>query len=269
MSNEVLHLTVIVNTFNGEFVAGMIPRALDSVLAQSIDVPWEVIVVNDGRPTKDIRDAIEPYAKRFEARSVQFTFFGTEDESGYQCKPKNVALLHAKGEYIAFLDYDNEWTPQHLDGLYAAMIAGNVWPDFAYSRIKYVLDEGCDEEVTLPGGKKKHKLVTGDAPLQEWNQEGQNRLGQPLSNFIDTSSVMLSKGAFWRLSMATGFMWNEEYRRFGDWELMARGVFFAGWRGQAVDNLSLVYHWTGKNLQLTRPVNESPERRTVDEVEDG
>jgi hypothetical protein len=36
-----------------------------------------------------------------------------------------------------------------------------------------------------------------------------------------------------------------------------RGVFFGGWRGGSIDHVVQRYHWHGKNLQFTRPANES------------
>ena len=257
-------VTAIVNSHNAEKVVELLPRALESVLAQDIEgVEWEVILVNDGEPMQEIIDLAQVYSKKFEDNGVAFTFFGTEEESGYQCRPKNVAIWHAQGEYLSFLDYDNEWTPNHLRVLYEAITEGTVWDDFVYGRRRYVIDEGCEKEMQLPSGGTK-TLPEGDTELVEWNQKTMAVLGSsPMGNFVDTSDFMTSKGSFWRLQMATGKMWNESFRRFGDWELLARAAFFAGWRGKAVDEIVNIYHWTGDNLQLTRPWRETPEKENA------
>jgi len=258
-----VEVTAIVNCHNGSKVVDLLPRALESVLKQQFNRPWEVIVVNDGKPLDKVVDIAEDYFNKFEKIGVGFTFFGTEEESGYQCYPKNVAIMHAKGEYISFLDYDNEWTPNHLQVLYDAIVEGTVWPDFTYGRRDYVLDEGCAEKVTLPGGAEI-TLPTGETSLIPWVQETVQHLGRSASNnFIDTSDFMTSRGAFWRLYMMTEKMWNEKLRRFGDWELIARAAFFAGWRGKAVDEVVQRYHWTGVNLQITRPPQEVPQKERI------
>jgi len=254
----VLEVTAIINCHNAPKVARLLPRALDSVLKQRFNKPWEVIVVNDGKPLDEVVDIAEEYSAKFEEMGVEFKFFGTEEASGYQCRPKNIAIWHARGEYISFLDYDNEWTPGHLAVLHNALVEGTVWPDFSYGRRRYTIDEGCPKKVTLPGGNEID-LVEGKSQYVEWTEENMAVLGSSATrNFVDTSDFMTSRGAFWRLQTATGKMWDEGYRRFGDWELIARAAFFAGWRGKAVDEIVQIYHWTGDNMQLTRSPNEVP-----------
>jgi glycosyltransferase involved in cell wall biosynthesis len=267
MNEDIIHITAIVNCHNTPTAPQLLKRALDSVKQQDIGVPWEVIIVCDGKPDKEVVDVCEEASTFFLECGIGFTFFGTEDASGYQCKPKNVAIIHARGEYIAFLDYDNEWRPDHISTHYIALTEGNIWPDFTYSRFNYIIDDGCDKKVTLPGGKK-HTLPEGETMYQPWDKEAHKRLSiSPMANFIDTSCLMASKGALWRLYVATQTMWNEDYRRFADWELIARATFFAGWRGKGVDKVTMDYHWTGKNVQLTRPVEEVPQKKKLDDID--
>jgi len=128
-----------------------------------------------------------------------------------------------------------------------------VWPDFVYGRREYVLDDGVEDEV------RGEKLPVGPSSYQELNQYGMSRLASsPLLNFIDTSDSLISRGAYWLLARETGCMWNPHYRRFGDWEMFTRAVFYGGWRGKAVDHIVQRYHWTGTNLQIVRPPNETP-----------
>lgn len=264
MRDGVMEVTAIINCHNAPKVPKLLERALKSVLKQKFDIPWEVIVVNDGKPIKETIDVAEKYAKKFEKKGIDFTFFGTEEESGYQCRPKNIAIWHAKGEYISFLDYDNEWTPNHLEVLHTALTEGAVWPDFAYGRRKYVIDEGCPRKLTLPGQSEEIELEEGESPLVEWSQKSLSMLGaSAMNNFVDTSDFMASRGAFWRLHLTTDMMWNEKWRRFGDWEVITRAAFFAGWVGKAVDEVVQTYHWTGDNIQLTRPAKETPEPERI------
>lgn len=236
----------------------LLARALRSVLAQD-DTDFEVIVVHDGPDDScDTREVIEYASMKFEDRGIYLNYIELGENSGYQCVPKNIGIHAAHGDYIAFLDDDNEFTPDHISVLAAAMEEGDVWPDFTYGRRTYVRDEGAPDDV-----------VVGDSPLVEWTEQSVQRLGAAARfNFIDTSDVMIARGALWRLHVTTGSMWNESMRRFGDWELMTRGAYYSGWRGKAVDRIVNIYHWTGTNLQLTRPVNETPIPLTAEQYDE-
>lgn len=244
-------VTAIINTYERP---KLLERALASVLRQTYQ-DFEVIIIHDGPAGKATEKLAEAYTEKFEARDVTCRFMSLEENSGYQCQPKNVATWYAQGDYIAYLDDDNEWTDDHLEVLVTAIqedVGG--WPDFVYGRREYI-DERED---------KTPEVYTGESPFIPFDQTAAKRLANgPMLNFIDTSDALITKGALWRLQMATDMMWNEGYRRFGDWELFARAVHFAGWRGKAVDRIVQRYYWHGENLQLTRPIHESPKQQAV------
>lgn len=269
-------VSVILNTHNSEKTPELLKRSLESVKCQRFDQTWELLVVCDGDPADNIKDTMKEFVDSegsqvgdlftlHDGTSVPLKFFGAgEVPSGYQCYPKNQGIVVSAGEFICFLDHDNEFTPDHLQVLWNAMHEGSVWPDFTYGRRKYLVDFSDDvkTEVTMPDGTTI-ELEERDSPYVEWTPENIQRLQQPMTNFIDTSDFMIAKGALWRTHLATKMMWNEDKRRFGDWELIARMVFFAGVRGKGVDHIVQHYHWTGDNMQLTRPVNEVPQKKAI------
>lgn len=240
-------VTAVVNTYKRPV---LLARALNSILAQDFKLPWELIVVHDGPIDGETTAVYDKYLELFEQRGIRANFTDTEECSGYQCVPKNIAIQYAEGDYIAYLDDDNEWTPDHLTVLHAAIEEGTVWPDFTYGRREYVLDSPPEEGLKLP---------EGPSPFIPFDHTAAARLASPSTNFIDTSDALIAKGALWRLFVSTGSMWNEKLRRFGDWELFARGVVYGGWRGIGVNRIVQRYHWHGANLQLTRPLAETPE----------
>ena len=73
----------------------------------------------------------------------------------------------------------------------------------------------------------------------------------PTHNFIDSSDLLIGKGVCYWVGERTGWMFNEELSRFGDWEFVTR-LAKLGLPGAAVDAATNIYHWHGKNLQLTR-----------------
>ncbi len=79
--------------------------ALTSVLAQS-NKNYEIIVVNDGSPdTPELERELQPYLN---------DIVYIKRSNGGPAAARNSGILAAKGEYVAFLDSDDMWMPNHL-----------------------------------------------------------------------------------------------------------------------------------------------------------
>lgn len=139
------HISVVIPTLRRP---ALLLRALDSVLAQTFQ-QIEVIVVVDG-PDEETTTALhtvdDPRLRIFlNARSL--TAAGA----------RNVGVSHARGEWIAFLDDDDEWLPYKLEKQLALAQARGavivsclsyvitpkatfVWPEKIYDNTTY-LDE--------------------------------------------------------------------------------------------------------------------------------
>lgn len=98
-------ISVIIPLYNKETI---IERTLNSVLSQDYD-DYEVIIVDDGST-----DGSASVAKRFienlppSAGKTEWIFI--EQENGGPSKARNTGVRHAKGEWIVFLDADDELT---------------------------------------------------------------------------------------------------------------------------------------------------------------
>jgi glycosyltransferase involved in cell wall biosynthesis len=85
--------------------ADLIPACLDSVFAQTF-TDFEAIVVNDGSPdTPELEKVIQPYLDRI---------VYIKQENKRAAGARNNAIRHARGEFLAFLDSDDTWLPDHL-----------------------------------------------------------------------------------------------------------------------------------------------------------
>jgi glycosyltransferase involved in cell wall biosynthesis len=87
-------------------------RAVESVLAQTMS-DFDLVVVDDASTDgslDEIADIIDPRLRRF-ARDVP-------GPGGYAAR--NFGMTHARCRYVAFLDADDEWLPEHLLGILAA-----------------------------------------------------------------------------------------------------------------------------------------------------
>jgi glycosyltransferase involved in cell wall biosynthesis len=85
--------------------AGVIANAIGSVLAQTYS-DWELIVADDAS-TDDTAARVEAYGER--VRLVR------AERNGGPAAARNLALHHAGGELVAFLDADDRWLPHYLE----------------------------------------------------------------------------------------------------------------------------------------------------------
>jgi len=96
-------------------VAQYIAAALDSVLAQTLQ-DFEIVVVNDGSPdTEELEKVLAPYRDRIVYLRQQ-----NQGPGG----ARNTGIRTARGRYIAFLDADDIWGPEHLAAQVAVLEAG-------------------------------------------------------------------------------------------------------------------------------------------------
>ena len=98
-------ISVLIAVYNTPFY--LIKRAIDSVLKQDFsDV--ELILIDDGSDN-DPNNQLLDYAKKHEDRITYLR----HDNCG-QSKSINRGILNCNGNYIAILDADDEYLPNHL-----------------------------------------------------------------------------------------------------------------------------------------------------------
>ena len=125
-------IAVITPTYNR---AALLPDALDSVVAQTIDASIEVAVVDDGS-TDDTVDVMRPYLERYgdPAGRIHVTF--SQQEKRGVVAARNLAIAQTTAPLIAILDSDDFWAPKKLAMQVEAMNAddrvGVVHTSFRY-----------------------------------------------------------------------------------------------------------------------------------------
>ena len=82
--------------------------ALDSVF-QQIFQDFEVVLVNDGSPdTPELERVLAPFLEKHSDQMV-------DSRQNKRCAgARNTAIGRARGEFLAFLDSDDAWLPDHL-----------------------------------------------------------------------------------------------------------------------------------------------------------
>ena len=119
-------VSAIIPFYNG---AEFIGDAIRSVLAQTRP-PEEIIVVDDGS-----EEAAEGVLEEFQDKLI----FLRQDHQGASAA-RNRAISRATGEWLAFLDQDDEWFPQKLEKQLAA-VAGREEIALAYSDMEIFGEE--------------------------------------------------------------------------------------------------------------------------------
>lgn len=87
--------------------AATIKASIDSVLAQSY-AHWELLVANDCSS-----DATVSIVEDFARQDSRIKLINLKENSGV-AGARNAALLSAKGQYISFLDSDDQWSANML-----------------------------------------------------------------------------------------------------------------------------------------------------------
>jgi glycosyltransferase involved in cell wall biosynthesis len=100
--NQAPKVSVIIPAYN---TASLIAACLDSVFSQTYR-DFEVIVVNDGSPdTPQLENVLQPYLDR-----IIYIKQANKRAAG----ARNTAINKARGDWLAFLDSDDSWLPDHL-----------------------------------------------------------------------------------------------------------------------------------------------------------
>ena len=97
-------VSVVIPTYNRAHLVG---RAIQSVLNQTYQ-DFELIIVDDAST-----DNTEEMVKSIDDERLRY--IRHEENSGTSVAPRNTGIKAARGEYIAFLDSDDEWLPQKLE----------------------------------------------------------------------------------------------------------------------------------------------------------
>jgi glycosyltransferase involved in cell wall biosynthesis len=139
-------------TYNRAYI---IKTAIKSVLMQT-DQNWELIVVDDGS-TDDTKQVVESFGDE----RIRYVF---QDNAGV-ATARNHGLSEARGEWIAYLDSDNELLPQYLTVMYGNIVKHSNTM-FALPRTHRILEQYKDGKL-LESKPDAIDIVTTDVTIHD------------------------------------------------------------------------------------------------------
>jgi glycosyltransferase involved in cell wall biosynthesis len=119
-------VTVVIATYNR---AETLKYAIESVLWQTYK-NFELWVIGDC-----CTDHTEAVVRSF-SHDPRVNWYNLPQNSGYQSKPNNEGIRRAKGSYIAYLNHDDIWLPNHLQDTVTHLLRTDA--DIVFSVIQWV-----------------------------------------------------------------------------------------------------------------------------------
>ena len=132
------NVSAVITTYKRE--AEIVLRAVKSILNQTAEVK-EIIVVDDNKDNSPYSKALETALK--DAPKVKYV---KQDGNKGACAARNLGIKNAKGDYVAFLDDDDEWCPDKIEKQLAGFDEG-VGMVYCGGTI---IDENQDPPATRP-----------------------------------------------------------------------------------------------------------------------
>lgn len=144
--HDIPFASIIMATYNR---ADRIGNAVRSVLAQTHE-NWELLVIDDAS-TDDTAAVVSSFG---DPRIFRLTL---PFNCGSPARPRNIGLQLARGDFIAYIDDDNTWRPEHLLRLIEATCC-HPSAAGAYAGKAHHLPDGTIEEILDP----EHGMDTQD-----------------------------------------------------------------------------------------------------------
>ncbi|NLM71856.1 MAG: glycosyltransferase family 2 protein [Synergistaceae bacterium] len=113
-----------------------VARAIRSVLAQTWQ-NYELLLINDASTDESLEEM-----QKYTDPRIRILHRDTPGPGGYAAR--NLGIREAKAEWVAFLDADDEWYPEHLERMKELIQA--------YSHVKFF---SCGWETSMEGRKKQ------------------------------------------------------------------------------------------------------------------
>ena len=179
-------VSIVIPTYNR---TSILPRTIKSVLEQT-QQNFEIWVVDDGS-TEDIDSVL----KALHDARIRYLRLPQHTNANVA---RNAGIRAAKGEYIAMLDSDDEWLPQHLE-----------------RRLQKIAEWGCDGihgSFILQDGFRPRPIIARPRRLDE----------SMVDYVLLTGNWTVTTSHFYRREAALAVAWDESLERHQDYDYAIR-----------------------------------------------
>jgi len=169
-----MQISAVIPTYNR---ADLVRRAIQSALSQTL-APAEILVVDDGS-TDDTRSVVESFGL-----PVRWLY----QKNAGVATARNTGADAASSDWVAFLDSDDVWAPDHLERIGAAITATDggaliYFDDLRQNGVESSWWERSDFEVAWPFELREDPADWFMRPLQP----------------MTIQAAVISKDAYWRV----------------------------------------------------------------------
>jgi glycosyltransferase involved in cell wall biosynthesis len=177
---KALRISAVIPAYNaGKYIA----RSIDSVLNQTCPVD-EIIVVDDGS-TDNTADAVKHYGEK-----IRYIY---QDNAGASAA-RNAGIQAATGDWIAFLDGDDEWLPDKIQ-LQTDLLARN--PDLVWVTSNFITCSCYEKrQAARINPDKTRKLLSSKDYVKNYFQGYLAGLGGHTDVMTIRRDVLLEAGLF-------------------------------------------------------------------------
>ena len=186
-----MNISVVITTFNRKYE---VRRAIETVYAQTV-MPYEIIVVDDAS-----QDGTKEYLESFDFKEIRYFWL---DQNIGASAARNYGVSKARGEYIAFLDSDNEWYPETIE--YFQNLLEEMRESYNIISSHYI---------------EREKFYDVEYPPKNVG----NYAEEVLKYNIAEASASLYRKSF--LKAVNGF--STDFQIYADWELLLRCMEYGG-----------------------------------------
>lgn len=211
-------VSIIIPTYNR---ASVLSRAIESVLLQDM-TDWELIICDDCSidNTKDI-------VSRYLENDDRIKYICAESNGG-PAMARNIGIGMALGEYVAFLDSDDEW-----------------YPDKLLKQVKMMDSQPLSVGICIGGAyiikNKDYSKKILYSPKREWEEDTYNRYISGKIKFL-TPTILIRKTC-----LDDYGMFDPHMRVYEDIEILIRMFRIVG-LCVLKDPVSIIYMDTNKNV---------------------
>jgi len=182
-------------------------RALESILKQTHQ-EFEVIVVDDSST-----DSPETLTRELNDPRIKFIRNGSKSNANIA---RNIGIKAAMGEYVAMLDSDDEWMPEHLEHKLNFLKERNT--------------DGVFGSLKIFNGEDYRTIVS--RPLAD---------NEKMANYLLSGGFAFTPTHFYKINAIQDILFNESIRDHDDLDLAVR--FSKKYKFVADQHVSVIVNW--------------------------